>query len=54
MAGKRSAPKMRKHRQVGVGKIGVLNSDGHAIGIDIGATAVRAAIVSPGTMDGQP
>ncbi|HEY2297740.1 MAG TPA: type IV pilus assembly protein PilM [Jatrophihabitans sp.] len=54
MAGKRSAPKTRKHRQVGMGKIGVLNSDGHAIGIDIGATAVRAAIVSPGTMDGHP
>jgi type IV pilus assembly protein PilM len=32
----------------------VLNSDGHAIGIDLGATAVRAAIISPGTMDGRP
>jgi type IV pilus assembly protein PilM len=54
MAGKRKAPKITKHRQVGMGKVGVLNSDGHAIGIDIGATAVRAAIVSPGTMDGRP
>ena len=55
MALARKAPrKTTKHRQVGVGKIGVLNSDGHAIGVDIGATAVRAAIVSPGTMDGRP
>lgn len=54
MIGKRNAPRVTKHRQVGMGKIGVLNSDGHAIGIDIGATAVRAAIVSPGTMDGRP
>lgn len=32
----------------------VLNSDGHAIGLDIGATAVRASILAPGTMDGRP
>lgn len=50
----RKAPRITKHRQVGMGKIGVLNSDGHAIGIDIGASAVRAAIVSPGTMEGRP
>lgn len=51
---RRKPTKTRKHRQVGIGKIGVLNSDGHAIGVDIGASAVRAAIVSPGTMDGRP
>lgn len=43
-----------RHRQVGMGKIGVLNSDGHAIGIDIGAGAVRATIISPGTINGRP
>jgi type IV pilus assembly protein PilM len=31
----------------------VLNSDGHSIGLDIGATRVRAAILSPGVQDGQ-
>jgi type IV pilus assembly protein PilM len=46
--------KQQKHRQVGVGKVGVLNTDGHAIGIDLGATSVRAAIITPGTMDGRP
>lgn len=46
--------RQNRHRQVGIGRIGVLNSDGHAIGIDLGATAVRAAIISPGTMDGRP
>jgi hypothetical protein len=30
----------------------VINADGHAIGVDIGATAVRAAIVSLGRGDG--
>jgi type IV pilus assembly protein PilM len=43
-----------KHRQVGINKVGVLNTDGHAIGLDIGATSVRAAILSPGTLDGRP
>lgn len=43
-----------KHRQVGNPKIGIVNSDGHAIGIDIGATAVRAAILSHGTLEGRP
>jgi len=43
-----------KHRQVGLNKVGVINSDGHAIGIDIGATAVRAAVLAPGTLDGRP
>ncbi|WP_375480189.1 type IV pilus assembly protein PilM [uncultured Jatrophihabitans sp.] len=43
-----------KHRQVGVNRVGIINPDGHAIGLDIGATAVRAAILAPGTMDGRP
>jgi type IV pilus assembly protein PilM len=43
-----------KHRQVGVNKVGVVNTDGHAIGIDIGATSVRAAILAPGTLEGHP
>jgi type IV pilus assembly protein PilM len=43
-----------KHRQVALNKVGVINSDGHAIGVDIGALAVRAAVLAPGTLDGQP
>lgn len=43
-----------KHRQTGLMKVGLINPDGHAIGIDIGATAVRAAILSPGTNEGRP
>jgi type IV pilus assembly protein PilM len=43
-----------KHRQAGLSKVGIINPDGHAIGLDIGATAVRAAILSPGTTDGRP
>lgn len=43
-----------KHRQVGLGKVGVLNPDGHAIGIDLGAQAVRAAVLAPGMLDGRP
>jgi type IV pilus assembly protein PilM len=43
-----------KHRQVGLNKVGVLNTDGHAIGLDIGATSARAAILSPGVLDGRP
>ena len=43
-----------KHRQIGLNKAGVLNSDGHAIGLDIGATAVRASVLAPGTLDGRP
>ena len=34
--------------------MGPINSDGHAIGLDIGATSVRAAILTPGTVDGRP
>jgi type IV pilus assembly protein PilM len=43
-----------KHRQVGMNKVGVINADGHAIGLDIGATSVRAAILAPGTLEGRP
>lgn len=42
-----------KHRQVGVNRAGVLNKDGHTIGLDIGATAVRATVLAPGTLDGR-
>jgi type IV pilus assembly protein PilM len=43
-----------KQRPIGTNRAGVLNSDGHAIGLDIGATGVRAAILAPGTEDGRP
>lgn len=43
-----------KHRQVGMHKSGVLNADGHTIGLDIGATAVRATVLAPGMLDGRP
>src|SRR3954471_1177598 len=41
-----------KKRQMG--RPGVINPDGHAIGLDIGATAIRAAVLKPGEADGQP
>ena len=43
-----------KHRQVALNRAGVLNTDGHAIGLDIGATGVRASILAPGMLDGRP
>jgi type IV pilus assembly protein PilM len=43
-----------KHRQVGLNKAGVLNTDGHTIGLDVGATAVRATILAPGILEGRP
>ena len=43
-----------KHRQTGITKVGLINPDGHAIGLDIGATSVRAAILAPGTLEGRP
>lgn len=43
-----------KHRQTGIAKVGLINPDGHAIGLDIGATCVRAAILAPGTHEGRP
>lgn len=43
-----------KHRQVAISRAGVLNNDGHAIGLDIGATGVRAAVLVPGILEGRP
>ncbi|MDQ2749892.1 MAG: type IV pilus assembly protein PilM [Pseudonocardiales bacterium] len=43
-----------KHRQTGISKVGLINTDGHAIGLDLGATSARAAILAPGTLDGHP
>jgi type IV pilus assembly protein PilM len=43
-----------KHRHVGINSVGITNSDGHAIGLDIGATSVRGAILSHGTHEGRP
>jgi len=43
-----------KHRQIGNPKIGIVNPDGNAIGIDLGATSVRAAILAHGTTAGRP
>lgn len=43
-----------KHRQIGNPKIGIVNPDGHAIGLDLGGTSVRAAILSHGTTAGRP
>lgn len=43
-----------KHRQIGNPKVGIVNSNGHAVGIDIGATAVRASVLSHGTLEGRP
>lgn len=36
------------------GRVGAVNPDGHVIGLDIGATAVRAAFLAPNTIDGLP
>jgi type IV pilus assembly protein PilM len=43
-----------KHRQIDIGRHAVVNADGHAIGLDIGARSVRAAILAPGMLDGRP
>jgi len=43
-----------KHRQVGINAVGLTNPDGHVIGLDIGATSVRAAVMSLGTHEGRP
>ena len=32
----------------------VVNNDGHIIGLDLGATAVRAVVLEPGRLDGHP
>ena len=42
---------MKRHRPSGTSAI---NGDGHVIGLDIGATAVRAAVVRPIVVDGIP
>ncbi len=36
-----------KHRTQSANRVSVVNSDGHVIGIDLGATAVRAAVLAP-------
>ncbi len=41
-----------RHRQKG--RVRPINTDGHAIGLDLGATGVRAAILTLGTMAGRP
>lgn len=43
-----------KHRQIRVGKVGTINSDGHAIGLDLGATSIKVAILTPGRVEGRP
>lgn len=45
---------MTKHRQIGLDRARVLNADGHAIGLDVGATEVRASVLTPGTLEGRP
>ncbi|HEU5009040.1 MAG TPA: type IV pilus assembly protein PilM [Jatrophihabitantaceae bacterium] len=42
------------HRQNGPGRVSPVNRDGHAIGLDIGGTAVRAAVLTPRVVDGRP
>jgi type IV pilus assembly protein PilM len=41
-------------KQRKIGRPGVVNPDGHVIGIDLGATAVRAAILSPRGLESDP
>ncbi len=43
-----------RHRQVGIERVSPLNRDGHAIGLDIGGTAVRAAVMVPRSLEGRP
>ena len=43
-----------KHRHTGVGNVKTINADGHSIGLDLGATSVRATILTPGTVEGRP
>jgi len=42
-----------KHRTQSANRVSVVNSDGHVIGIDLGATAVRAAVLSPKVHSGR-
>lgn len=46
-----SGTKSRRQRRTGVS---VVNRDGHTIGLDIGATAVRATVLQPRIVDGRP
>lgn len=43
-----------KHRHVGIEHVKLVSGGGHAIGLDIGATAIRAAVLAPGTVGGRP
>ena len=43
-----------KRIQSGSRKVGVVNGDGHVIGLDIGATAVRAAVLAHRRHEGRP
>lgn len=43
-----------KHRLTKMRQLGVANPDGHVIGLDLGATAVRAAVLAQGTLEGRP
>ena len=43
--------KSRRRRRPGVA---VINRDGHTIGLDIGATGVRATVLAPHMVDGRP
>jgi type IV pilus assembly protein PilM len=43
-----------KHRRIRMGRMGVTCPDGHAIGLDLGATSVRAAILTLGSVNGRP
>jgi len=42
-----------KHRTRAAHGVSVANGDGHVIGVDIGATAVRAAVLSPKNLEGR-
>lgn len=42
-----------KHRNNSANSVSVTNSDGHVIGVDLGATAVRAAVLSPKAVGGR-
>jgi type IV pilus assembly protein PilM len=42
-----------KHRQKGRTRARALNRDGHIIGLDLGATAVRATVLEPCMVDGR-
>lgn len=43
-----------KHRHIGIEHVKLISGGGHAIGLDIGATGIRAAVLAPGTVGGRP